>query len=278
MIRMRLPYVWAVSVDLEALEKLDRSKDWDRIDLMFEILDSRTALDRLLNGSVFTPALRSSRPLGESLLAQLDAVSTGAADKQVSKYDVSNIIHQYNQFKIALLAELDTFPAYFVTQKGDRDTLTLLDQPLRMFPDDLGVKVPEARYDVAEAGKALCYELATACGYHLFRATEAVLRRYYVHVTGGKAPPKIRNIMVYVQAIRTAKCGDERILSVIEQMSKLHRNPIAHPEVALTLDEAISILGIARSAVTTMLMALPTPPQTTTAASDPVPATSSGPS
>jgi hypothetical protein len=272
MIRRRLPYVWAMSVDLEALEKLDRSKDWDRFDLMFTTLDSRNALERLLTGSVFTQALRSSRPLGEGLLAQLDAVSRGDVDKQVTKYEVSNIAHYYGQFKIALLAELDTFPAYFVTQKGDRDTLTLLDQPLRMFPDDLGTKVPEARYDVAEAGKALCYELATACGYHLFRATEAVLRRYYTHVTGGNAPPKIRNIM----AIRTAKCGDERILSVIEQMSKLHRNPIAHPEVALTLDEAISILGIARSAVTAMLMALPTPPKTTTDASAVPAASASG--
>ena len=171
-----------------------------------------------------------------------------------------------SQFKTAFLAELGTFPSYFVTQKGDRDTLTLLDQPWRMFPDDLLAKVPEASYDVAEAGKALCFEVATACGYHVFRATEAVLRRYYSHVTGGKAHPKMRNISVYVRAIRDAKCGDERILSVIEQMSKLHRNPIAHPEVALTLDEAISVLGMARSVITAMLSALPFPPQTTTAA------------
>jgi len=157
-----------------------------------------------------------------------------------------------------------SLPSYFVTQKGDRDTLTLLDHPGRMFPDDLAVKVPEANYDVAEAGKALCFEVATACGYHVFRATEAVLRRYYSHVTGGKAHPKVRNIMVYVRAIRDAKCGDEKILSVIEQMSKLHRNPIAHPEVALTMDEALSTLGMARSVITAMLAALPVPPQTTT--------------
>jgi hypothetical protein len=75
----------------------------------------------------------------------------------------------------------------------------------------------------------------------------------------------MRNIMVYVRTIRDAKCGDEKILSVIEHMSKLHRNPIAHPEVALSLDEAMSTLGMARSVVTAMLSALPVPPQTTTA-------------
>jgi hypothetical protein len=73
----------------------------------------------------------------------------------------------------------------------------------------------------------------------------------------------MRNIMVYVKAIRSAKCGDERILSVIEQMSKLHRNPIAHPEVALTLDEAIATLGMAQSVITAMLAVLPVVPKTT---------------
>jgi hypothetical protein len=122
-------------------------------------------------------------------------------------------------------------------------------------------------YDVAEAGKALCYELPTACGFHLFRATEAVLRRYYTQVTGGAPQPKVRNIMVYVNAMRQQKKGDEKILAVIEQMSKLHRNPLIHPEVALTPDEAISILGMAQSAVTTMLAVLPDVlPTTSTAA------------
>jgi hypothetical protein len=139
-----------------------------------------------------------------------------------------------------------------------------------MFPDDLADKVPEAMFDVQQAGKCLCYETATACGFHLFRATEAVLRRYYSHVTGGAPPPKVRNIAVYIHAMRQRNSGDEVILSVVEQLSKLHRNPLIHPEVALTLDEALSILGIARSAVTAMIAQLPTLPKTTAAAGSPI--------
>jgi hypothetical protein len=150
-----------------------------------------------------------------------------------------------------------------VSQKGSYDTLILLDIPSRMFPDELADKAPEAMFDVQQAGKCLCYETATACGFHLFRATEAVLRRYYTHVTRGAPPPKVRNIAVYVNAMRQRKCGDERILSVVAQLSTLHRNPLIHPEVALTLDEAISIHGIARSAVTAMLSQFPILPKTT---------------
>jgi hypothetical protein len=97
-----------------------------------------------------------------------------------------------------LTAEIGTFPAYFVSQKGSFDTLTLLDEPWKLFPAELWTKVPEARFDVIEAGKALCYELSTACGMHVFRAVETVLRRYYTEATGGRAQPKIRNIAVYI--------------------------------------------------------------------------------
>ena len=176
------------------------------------------------------------------------------------------ITHNYIQLKTALIAELGTFPAYFVSQKGSFDTLTLLDEPWRLFPSDLWVKVPEARFDVVETGKALCYELATACGVHTFRAVEAVLRRYYAEATQGKAPPKVRNIAVYINAMRQGGHGDEKVLGVLEHLNKLHRNPLAHPDAALTVDEAIATIGMAHSAITAMLQHLPAPPPTTTTA------------
>jgi hypothetical protein len=265
MIRISLPYLWGLSAQLELLERLE-PKDWDRFELFVEVSEAQSALDTLIRGSVFAQTLRSSRPLAEHVLQMLNAYGDPAKlDMKVTRYEVTQLTRAYSQFKIAFLAELQTFPAFFVTQKGGYDTITLLDQPWRLFPADLAIKVPEAMYDVAEVGKALCYETATACGFHVFRATETVLRRYYSHVTGGQAHPKVRNIMVYVQAMRKANCGDPKVLSAIEQLAKLHRDPIAHPEAALTVDEAISMLGMAHSAITFMLTGLPVPPPTTTA-------------
>jgi len=266
MIRITLQYLWGLSEQLEPLGKLDPSLEttMSTMDLMIVIWEPQSALETLISGSVFASTLRSSKPHALHLRKLMnEQTSKTELEDKISNYVIWQLKQAYDQFKIAFLAELATFPAYFVSQKGSHDTLTLLDQPVQMFPADLQTKVPEAMYDVAEAGKALCYELPTACGFHLFRVTEAVLRRYYSHVTGGSAPPKVRNIMVYVNAMRQKKCGDEVILSVIEQMSKLHRNPLIHPEAALTLDEAISIHGIARSAVTAMLTPLPTLQPTT---------------
>lgn len=265
MIRITLHYVWSLAETLEPLANLDANKLPEKFDLAMELFGPQNALEALLQGSVFSPNLRSSVGLAGQLLEFLRTQTKDLEGKTIPG-DVWTIKNAYSRFKIAFLAELGTLPTYFVSQKGSHDTLTLLEQGWRLFPDDLEEKVPEAMFDAAEAGKALCYQLPTACGFHVFRATEAVLRRYYTHVTGGKPQPKVRNIMVYVQAMRQANCGDEKILSVIEQLSKLHRNPLIHPEVALTEDEAISALGMARSVVSAMISVLPPIPPTTTAA------------
>jgi hypothetical protein len=50
-------------------------------------------------------------------------------------------------------------------------------------------------------------------------------------------------------------------------MTKLHRNPLIHPEVILTVEEAIGIIGMARSVIAMMLQSLPDVPTTTGASS-----------
>jgi hypothetical protein len=82
-------------------------------------------------------------------------------------------------------------------------------------------------------------------------------------VTGGVAAPKVRNLGVYLNALKQAGKGDPKVLGALKQMADLHRNPTIHPETVLTVDEAIAILGIAQSVVSTMLVRLPDVPPTT---------------
>lgn len=264
MIRISLQYIWLLSEQLEDFSRLNFSEGDTVLDLVLMTAQPNNALRVLLQGSVFSPTLRSSRPSALELYGMVEELAKKEKwETPIQPYEVAAIKNAYAPFKVAFLAELGTFPSYFVTQKGSHDTLTLLDQPSLMFPDDLQDKVPEAMFDVAQSGKALCYELPTAAAFHVFRATESVLRRYYSHVTGGKAQPKVRNIAVYVNAMRQQKTGNEKILSVVKQMSDLHRNPLIHPEAVLTLNEAIATIGIAHSAITAMLAELPNVPKTT---------------
>lgn len=263
-----LHYLFQLASELDPLERLPVGESVKFGDIFGTVFVAHQALEALLNTSVFSRYLRSCQQLGSDLYGRLnkEVRDEGPLDHIVHSFTILAIKSAYDRFKIAFLAELAVFPTYFVTQKGSHDTLALLFGGPTLFPADLPVKVPEARFDVIEAAKALAFELPTACGFHAFRATESVLRRYYAEVTGGIAPPKLRTIGVYVRAMEQKQFGDPKVLAALKQMTDLHRNPVIHPEAVLTTEEALAILGIARSAVTAMLDALPPVPPTTSTA------------
>ena len=155
------------------------------------------------------------------------------------------------------MAELGVMPSFFVTQKESYDTAILLEWGTSLFPSSLVVKVPEAAADAQQVGRALAFELPTAAGFHLYRVLESVLRRYYSVVTSGDAAPNVRTIGTYVRAMRKAGCGDSKVLATLEQVRDLHRNPLIHPELMLSTEDAVTAIGIVRSAVSAMLSELP---------------------
>ena len=262
MIRISLPYIFNLALNLEPLSNIAQGQK--RGENIFTLWGAQNELDGLLNRSVFAPTLRTSNRLGRQLFDAIKEVTDNEDWEQPLEYiEAFKITNGYSQYKIALLAELEVLPSYFVTQKGGYDTQALLEGGEVLFPGALSAKVPEAVFDAKEAAKALAYELGTACGFHVFRALEAVLRRYYKEVTDGKAEPKVRNIGVYINAMKQAGKGEPKVLAVLKQIADFHRNPLIHPEVALDIDEAIGTLGVARSAIDLMLSELPEAPSTT---------------
>jgi hypothetical protein len=268
MIRISLPYIYNLSETLEPLANIQFDAKYS--DIFLILWKAQNAVETLIQQSVFAYSLRSSRSLAESLVAILKEQSEDSDfDRVVEPHVIAAIQHTFNQFKVAFLAEMGVLPSYFVTQKEPFDTVILLERGTGLFPPELVIKAPESQFDAVEAGKALAFELGTACGFHLFRVVESVLRRYYAHVSSGTPAPKVRSITIYVKKMRQMNVGHEIVLTTLEQLAMLHRNPLIHPEVALSLDETISLLGIARSAVTAMLAELPVPPLTTSSASIP---------
>lgn len=230
------------------------------------LTNARNQLDALFSKSIYSPYLKASRERAGSLYGAIQAVIDAQAKEggEVGQHDLWNLTHERDQFKTVFVAELSTFPAFLVSGKESYETNLLIDEGSRLFPAALRAKAPEAIPDAFEAGKALAFELATACGFHIFRVTEAVVKRYWDHVTGGKPRPRLQTLGSFASEMETAKFGDEKVIEAIKQMTKLHRNPLIHPEVILTVEEAIETLGIARSVVGAMLRALPDVPPTTT--------------
>lgn len=188
-------------------------------------------------------------------------------EKPIDRFSISAMKRTLDEYRIAFLAEVSILSAYFVTQKGGFDTRSLLFWGENCFPATLRVKVPEAMFDAKEAAKSLAYEQPTACGFHVFRALEATLRKYHSVVTESSTPPKVRNIGVYLESLRRLGKGDPKIVASLKQIADLHRNPLIHPEAVFSMEDAIGALGIARSAMAAMLDVLPVAQTTTITAS-----------
>jgi hypothetical protein len=274
-----LSYVFDLANKLEPLSTLPTTDDTTFGQVFVVLANAQNAVEVLHAQTMYAPYLRASNQSGQNLLNAIKDETNGLDfQRKMNPFALAHIRNLFAEYKTNLQAELGILAAYFVNQQGGFDILSLLFFAQNLFPADLGNKVPEAMFDVEQAGKCLAYEVPTACGFHLFRATESVLRRYYSLVTNGAAPPKVRSINVYVKAMRRAKCGDEKVLSALQQMADLHRNPLAHPEAILTVDEAISAYGIARSVITAMLVSLPVIPLTTGAPIPPPPSITPPPS
>lgn len=200
---------------------------------------------------------RTAKHQATALMAVIDRFLGQDDTAQVAWEEEVALITALNNFETALLSEASMADAYYVLEKEPYSTLALVTKGESLFPPSLVKKVPEAVTDMREAGKCLAYEIPTAAAFHIHRATEAVLRRYWSVVAATQAKPKQRNIGVYLAAMKRLKCGDEKVIAALTQMKDLHRNPIIHPDDSLDLQEALALAGIANSVVAAMLKQIP---------------------
>ncbi|HXH50526.1 MAG TPA: hypothetical protein VNM47_14375, partial [Terriglobia bacterium] len=107
---------------------------------------------------------------------------------------------------------------------------------------------PEVKEDFTQAGKCLLFDTSTAASFHLLRATEAVVRRYYKALTGVEPKLKFRNWGAYIKVLRE-KGANQKITQHLWHVKENYRNPILHPEANVSPDEAQVLFGVCVSAI-----------------------------
>jgi hypothetical protein len=149
---------------------------------------------------------------------------------------------------------------HLVTSAMGLDSTRLIADGSIQFPKSLKDKVPGAIPDTKEAMKCIVFELPTAAGFHLHRANEAVLHKYYEAVLPGKEAPKTRNIGDYLKKLDEFDAGDKPVRAALRDLKDLHRNPLIHPETSLNdVDEAYALYCGVFAAMQAMLKAIPVP-------------------
>lgn len=149
---------------------------------------------------------------------------------------------------------------FLVTPKKGLDTGQMIVDGSVAFPTDLPTKVPTAIPDAQQAMRCIVFELPTAAGFHLHRANESVLRRYWDAVTSGAPRPDDRNMGTYLRKLDELGAGDKVVKTALRDLKDQHRNPLIHPEHSLdTVDEAFALFCGVFNAMEGMLKVIPVP-------------------
>jgi hypothetical protein len=149
-------------------------------------------------------------------------------------------------------SELALAPTYSVPNRGVFSTDSLLDSADDVFEDARDKVSEEARADTRQAGRCLAFDLPTAAGFHIARATESVIKQ--TMNAFGCPPPKEsqRNWGFYIKALEERGLKKE-IVHHLSQLKDLHRNPLIHPEVTLTPSEAQQLWSLCTSAMIVLI-------------------------
>jgi hypothetical protein len=225
------------------------------------LLVAEAALEGLVHRAIYR--FRTSAQAGNNLLGAIRALKEkieGASDQKqtIDFIDFYNITSALTAYETVLGAELSLIPLYVVTQKSGFDTEILVSNGAFCFPSDIWAKVPEAIGDLQQATKCIAFEVFTAAGFHLHRANEAVLQRYWDVVSQGADRPKSRNMGDYLNEMKTKNIGDEKVRAALKDLKDLHRNPLIHPEQSIdTLDEIVSLMSGVHTVIMHMLKDIP---------------------
>lgn len=255
MVRLDLSYFYRLGVEFAAIRNLKPPrKMWDVYSALHDLQQSIIAI---LTDTNFGPALRGCGKAGREIVELLGPILARELDHDFMPWDAAQLNSKLNNLEAVLAGELAVADAYFVVEKKPYSTLSLVAEGETLFSFDLPRKVPEAVTDLREAGKCVAFELFTASAFHIHRAVESILRRYWEQVTGNQPKPKQRNIGIYLNGLIKLKCGDAKVIAALQQLKDLHRNVVIHPETSLNASEAQGLIGIANSVSAAMLKELP---------------------
>lgn len=258
MIRIDIRFFYTLGSSIRALATLRPGATL--LSVWSDLHQAKNGIEALFGASWLTPAVKTAYQAGQGLIGAMQPLLDRTDfDGIITPMEVYAVTTKAGNFETVVTAALAVADAYFVSSKGGYDTTVLILNAESCFPPDLALKAPRAIPDIREAGKCLAFELGTAAGFHIFRAIESVLRVYWDAEAKGRAAPSTKTLGSYLSQMEKHSVGSKKVKATLAQIKDLHRNPIAHPQDSLRLDEAISLFGICGSAIAAMLREIPAP-------------------
>jgi hypothetical protein len=197
----------------------------------------------------------------EALVAQLNELY--AADKPIDQNEINYLEFLLNTFETSLEDDLERLPTYVVEPVGAYSFGQLINAAETVFPASMrkaGNIPAHVILDFRSAGACLAFDLPTACGFHAFRATDAMLRTYCDHF-GAKPKGNGRDWGRYIVALRIVlddqaalKKPNKRTVELLDSIRDVDRNPVVHPDQNLDHDAALLMFDLCKNAVSLMVV------------------------
>jgi hypothetical protein len=163
--------------------------------------------------------------------------------------EIDKLHYAIYAFEDKFAKELDHYDVYYIPPKGTHATLSLIEKAEENLPADVRSRLTkETISDIQQAGRCLALDAPTAAGFHILRAVETIIIAYLVKVSGKPINPKNRNWGVYIRELKSGN-ADKKVTDYLFHIKEYHRNPIMHPEIVLTTDEAFSLFNASLSAI-----------------------------
>jgi hypothetical protein len=110
-----------------------------------------------------------------------------------------------------------------------------------------------AKLDMAEAGRAIVFELPTAAAFHVLRATEQVLQDFYrTWVRQRRVKPMLWGSMLKDMRSKSRRPPDA-LLNHLDHIRLSFRNPTDHPEKSYDIEEAQDLFALCCEAIGRMV-------------------------
>jgi hypothetical protein len=276
--RMNLPFFCQLGEQLGRLADLDMDTA-SRLDMLIACWQVAPSVRVLLE--TYSPSV--CRGAAVELLAVFEEARNlvGNTEEEVNKkmadadHRLRRAVYQARDFRTILLAELATLSTYHVGRVGIYDTTQLIEHAEEtLLPSVLAKIGPEASDEVRQSGRCLAFGVPTASGFHMIRAIESVLHRYYLAVCQPNPPPagKLESWGAYIAELRKkgetdakAKVSSDvkKVEALIQQIKDRDRNLIMHPDIVLGPEEAFSLFEIGKGVIVAMAESLPAPEKAT---------------
>lgn len=257
---LSLPFFYKLGSQLNPLTKMNTEPS-KRFEIYYESYGVPLLIQSLFE---LFPTLTICRSSGEAFIKAVEQIKILSKNTPAEKWEEKNfltdikfkaVIDKAKEFETVLSAELEKLATYYVTQKGIYSTPDLIAQAELSLPLSVRSKISEkVRNEIRESGKCLAYDNATASGFHILRAVEAIMHQYYLVVC--QPNPKTKqpeNWGAYIAELH--KSTDPTVketVAILQQIKDNDRNLIMHPELVLSSDDAFTLFEIAKGAIMAM--------------------------